>query len=98
MPLAPGSSNAVIHHNVREMVSAGHPVRQAVAAALRSAHYHAQGAHRANGPAIRKANKGAGQLVSPVSFVGKSTFEPPSHLNAQEHGGFAVWPVVPLGI
>jgi hypothetical protein len=37
MPLRKGSSRAVISENIREMVAAGHPQRQAVAAALRTA-------------------------------------------------------------
>lgn len=37
MPLKEGSSREVISHNIREMVAAGHPHDQAVAAALRSA-------------------------------------------------------------
>lgn len=37
MPLETGSSNAVISHNVRELVAAGHPQAQAVAAALHTA-------------------------------------------------------------
>ena len=37
MPLAPGNSPAVKRRNIREMVRAGHPVRQAVAAALNNA-------------------------------------------------------------
>lgn len=39
MPLKPGKSRAVIQSNIHEMVAAGHPVRQAVAASLRNAHY-----------------------------------------------------------
>jgi hypothetical protein len=37
MPLEKGSSQAVISHNIREMVEAGHPQKQAVAAAMREA-------------------------------------------------------------
>jgi hypothetical protein len=37
MPLKPGSSKKVIHKNIAEMVRAGHPLRQAVAAAYRNA-------------------------------------------------------------
>ncbi len=37
MPLRKGKSRKVISSNVREMVEAGHPQRQAVAAALRTA-------------------------------------------------------------
>src|SRR6185437_11984328 len=37
MPLKHGSSNKVVSENIREMVSAGHPQKQAVVAALRVA-------------------------------------------------------------
>lgn len=37
MPLKPGKSKAVVSSNIREMVRAGHPQKQAVAAAMRKA-------------------------------------------------------------
>ncbi len=37
MPLSKGKSKAVISNNIREMVAAGHPQNQAVAAALNTA-------------------------------------------------------------
>lgn len=37
MPLKSGSSRATLSHNIAEMVRAGHPQRQAVAAAYRKA-------------------------------------------------------------
>ncbi len=40
MPLAPGSSRAVISSNISEMVHAGHPREQAVAASLSNARRH----------------------------------------------------------
>ncbi len=37
MPLQAGKSKATIRKNIREMVRAGHPVKQAAAAAYRKA-------------------------------------------------------------
>jgi hypothetical protein len=37
MPLKKGSSKAVVSENIREMMAAGHPQDQAVAASLRNA-------------------------------------------------------------
>lgn len=37
MPLLKGSSRATVSHNIREMVHAGHPPKQAIAASLREA-------------------------------------------------------------
>lgn len=37
MPLKPGKSKNVIASNIREMKAAGHPQKQAVAAAMRTA-------------------------------------------------------------
>jgi len=37
MPLKKGSSHKVIDENIHDMIKAGHPVKQAVAAALHSA-------------------------------------------------------------
>lgn len=37
MPLEPGNSKKVISHNISEMVAAGHPTKQAIAAALHNA-------------------------------------------------------------
>jgi hypothetical protein len=40
MPLVPGDSHEVVGNNIREMIAAGHPQRQAVAAALSNARRH----------------------------------------------------------
>jgi hypothetical protein len=37
MPLKKGSSDKVVSQNIREMIKAGHPKKQAIAAAMRSA-------------------------------------------------------------
>lgn len=46
MPLKKGKSKKVISENIREMVHAGHPVKQAIAASLNEA--------RASGAKIKK--------------------------------------------
>lgn len=37
MPLQSGSNRRVIEHNIKEMIKAGHPQKQAVAASLNKA-------------------------------------------------------------
>lgn len=44
MPLAPGSSRGIVSNNIREMIRAGHPHPQAVAAALSNARRHPRAA------------------------------------------------------
>lgn len=40
MPLQPGNAPQIVRSNIREMIAAGHPQRQAVAAALNNARQH----------------------------------------------------------
>ena len=60
MPLAAGHSKATISGNIREMVHAGHPQKQAVAAALRTARQ-----TRAHGGSVTKIH--VGPIHSPVA-------------------------------
>lgn len=43
MPLLPGNHPAIVQHNIREMLQAGHPEKVAVAAALSNADKHGNG-------------------------------------------------------
>lgn len=43
MPLKPGKSHETIRHNIREMVKNGHPLKQAIAAALANSRHMADG-------------------------------------------------------
>jgi len=53
MPLRSGKSREVVSSNIREMVAAGHPANQSVAAALRKADEYGQGKKKA--PRKRRA-------------------------------------------
>lgn len=52
MPLLPGKSQKTVSHNISEMVHAGHPQRQAVAAALNTARKAAEGGAVADHPKV----------------------------------------------
>lgn len=52
MPLHPGKSREVVSSNVREMMHAGHPQKQAVAAALDTARKAAQGGRQETHPKV----------------------------------------------
>jgi hypothetical protein len=61
MPLTPGKSKETISHNISEMVHAGHPKRQAIAAALNTA----RKTRATGGSAIEKMH--TGPIHSPVA-------------------------------
>ena len=96
MPLRKGKSQAVISANIREMIRAGHPRDQAVAAALRSADK-AKGKH----PMAKRAHRDghhstdgmmAGEMgMSPRKAMGHEgaghNFGVDSFAEAQNHAG-----------
>jgi hypothetical protein len=86
MPLAPGSSRDTISHNISEMIRAGHPRDQAIAASL---HY-ARATHRAMGgmtphmPGLGHQGMGAG--LQPAIHQ-PHTMHMPSLLPKRDYGG-----------
>lgn len=63
MPLKKGSSRDVISYNIKEMIHAGHPQKQAIAAALSTA----RKVHRADGGSVRSSKVHVGPIVSSVA-------------------------------
>ncbi len=60
MPLARGSSKAVISNNIREMMASGHPQDQAVAASLNNARRSGGGPRKTvASPTVKKAKRDA---------------------------------------
>ena len=79
MPLTKGKSQKTISHNIAEMVHAGHPQNQAIAAALNTARSSAHGGMRVHHP---RAIHGGGRLhVGPIhSSVAGRTDHLPMHV------------------
>ena len=79
MPLTHGKSQKTISHNIAEMVHAGHPQDQAVAAALNTARHSAHGGFHVHRP---RTPHGGGRLhVGPIhSSVAGRTDHLPMHV------------------
>lgn len=73
IPLRKGASRAVVSENIREMIQAGHPQKQAVAAALRTADQ-AQGKRPAKPVDLPLKSKGP---LPAVKGTKPTAFKPP---------------------
>lgn len=65
MPLKPGTSQTTISHNIGEMIHAGHPQKQAIAAALNTARNSQKAAGGASGVSANTIH--VGPIHSPVA-------------------------------
>ncbi|MCA6108092.1 hypothetical protein [Bradyrhizobium cenepequi] len=96
MPLKKGSSRAVVSQNIREMIAAGHPQNQAVAAALRVAR-DARKKRRADGGSVDDLPDVGPPLVSagpswPGTDIGNRAADIGSRLVANTATGLATLP------
>jgi len=84
MPLEKGSSKETISHNISEMVHAGHPQNQAIAAAMRSA-----GVPKPHGDEVTAPMPTEGGQDGPLSLeikhLGDETPQPSVHHHEHHH-------------
>ncbi len=76
MPLMHGKSKKVIGHNIHEMVAAGHPQKQAVAASLHEAD---ESKHMAEGGEVDEEHEGMMDQVAKEAMAA---------INGNDHAGF----------
>lgn len=88
MPLKAGRSRKVISDNIRDMVAAGHPQAQAVAASLRAAGIKRKGTKMAKGMAGELGMSPRKAMAS--GKTGDGNFGVESHMSA--HGGMGPHP------
>lgn len=67
MPLMPGHSKEVVGHNIKEMIKAGHPKKQAIAASLANARKHKK---MADGGMVDDSGTDSGAIQS-ISYDNK---------------------------
>ena len=92
MPLIHGSSREVISHNIREMMRAGHPQNQAVAAALHVAHHHARHLASGGSPVNASALPSYTPQTAAVTGTGLGQINPSGFVNTLQAGNYNLDP------
>ena len=92
MPLIHGSSREVISHNIREMMRAGHPQNQAVAAALHVAHHHARHLASGGSPVNASALPSYTPQTAAVTGTGLGQINPSGFVNIPQAGNYNLDP------
>ena len=92
MPLIHGSSREVISHNIREMMRAGHPQNQAVAAALHVAHHHARHLASGGSPVNASALPSYRPQTAAVTGTGLGQINPSGFVNTLQAGNYNLDP------
>jgi len=92
MPLIHGSSPEIISHNIKEMISSGHPQNQAVAAALHVANHHARHLAAGGSPVNASALPTYTPQTGTISGTGMGQINSSGFVNTPQAGNYNLDP------